>query len=129
MADNTRATCVRCGKGHYKAFDLNDDIFGDLRCDNCMHHVKFNQDLRKCLSPQAQAVMNAYKEARDGNYINGEWIQDEAGQVAAALRTAADQVAPSDLDEPRNYLPMAMECQRIRAELLAIATELENHAN
>ena len=79
------------------------------------------------LSPAAQAVLDAYKEARDGNYINGEWIQDEAGQVAAALRAAADQVAPSDLDEPRNYLPMAMECQRIRKELLAIAAELEGH--
>jgi hypothetical protein len=28
--------------------------------------------------------------------------------------------------EPRNYLPMALECQRIRAELLAIAAELES---
>jgi hypothetical protein len=45
--------------------------------------------------------------------------------IAAALRAAADQVVPSDADEPRNYLPMAIECQRIRAELLAIAAELE----
>ena len=44
---------------------------------------------------------------------------------AAALRAAADQVAPSDADEPRNYLPMAIECQRIRKELLAIAADLE----
>ena len=44
---------------------------------------------------------------------------------AAALRAAADQVVPSDADEPRNYLPLAIECQRIRAELLAIAAELE----
>jgi hypothetical protein len=33
---------------------------------------------------------------------------------------------PSDAMEPRNYLPMALECQRIRAELLAIAAELES---
>jgi hypothetical protein len=45
--------------------------------------------------------------------------------IAAALRAAADQVAPSDAVEPRNYLPAAIECQRIRSELLAIATELE----
>jgi hypothetical protein len=45
--------------------------------------------------------------------------------VAAALLVAADQVVPSDAMEPRNYLPMAIECQRIRAELLAIADELE----
>ena len=77
------------------------------------------------LSPAAQAVFDAYKEASDGVYIGLEWVQDEAGQVAAALRAVADQVAPSDVDEPRNYLPMAMECQRIRAEILAIADELE----
>jgi hypothetical protein len=45
--------------------------------------------------------------------------------IAAALRAAADQVVPSDADEPRNSLPMAIECQRIRAELLAIAAELD----
>ncbi len=45
--------------------------------------------------------------------------------LAAALRAAADEVVPSDLTEPRNYLPMAIECQRIRRELLAIAAELE----
>ena len=45
--------------------------------------------------------------------------------AAAALRAAADQVVPDDAVEPRNYLPMAMECQRIRRDLLAIAAELE----
>ena len=67
------------------------------------------------LSPAA-AVMIAY------------WKGQEASQqlgVAAALRAAADQVAPSDAMEPRNHIPMALECQRIRAELLAIAAELE----
>ena len=47
MTNNTGATCVRCGKGHYKALDLNDAIFGDLHCDNCGHYVKFNQDLEE----------------------------------------------------------------------------------
>ena len=67
------------------------------------------------LSPAA-AVMIAY------------WKGQEASQqlgVAAALRAAADQVAPSDAMDPRNYIPMAIECQRIRLELLAIAAELE----
>ena len=72
------------------------------------------------LSPVAQAVLDAV--------VSHPSIKTRE-RAAAALRAAADQVAPSDLDEPRNYLPMAMECQRIRAELLAIATELENHAN
>ena len=68
------------------------------------------------LSPAAQAVLGAFRAVPD--------LRD-CPSIAAALRAAADQVAPSDLDEPRNYLPMAMECQRIRKELLAIATELE----
>ena len=46
-------------------------------------------------------------------------------EAAAVLRAAADQVAPSDAMEPRNNIPMALECQRIRAEILAIADELE----
>ena len=75
------------------------------------------------LSPAAQAVLKA--ACIHHGLFNEEIIQRRR-MLAAALRAAADQVAPSDLDEPRNYLPMAMECQRIRAELLAIATELEN---
>ena len=71
------------------------------------------------LSPAAQAVSNAAKSSLD-------W---ESGYLpnavaAAVLRAAADQVAPSDAMEPRNHIPMALECQRIRAELLAIAAEL-----
>ena len=68
------------------------------------------------LSQSAQAVLDVVTEICPAP-------ADEI--AAAALRAAADQVAPSDLDEPRNYLPMAMECQRIREELLAIAAELE----
>jgi hypothetical protein len=68
------------------------------------------------LSPAAQAVYNAVLEICPAP-------ADEI--AAAALRAAANQVAPSDADEPRNSIPMAIECQRIRAELLAIAAELE----
>lgn len=69
------------------------------------------------LSPAAQAVLDAaiyVAESPDAEAI-----------AAAALHAAADQVAPSDAVEPRNNLPMAMECRRIRKELLAIAAELE----
>jgi len=70
------------------------------------------------LSRAAQAVLDAA--------INAAESPDAESIAAAALRAAADQVAPSDAVEPRNYLPAAIECQRIRAELLAIAAELEN---
>ena len=72
------------------------------------------------LSPAAQAVLDA--TWREMDYAPRRHLQWAA---CAALRAAADQVAPSDADEPRNSIPMAIECQRIRAELLAIAAELE----
>jgi hypothetical protein len=74
------------------------------------------------LSPAARAVYDAFN--RIGLYNEPSFDTDRKC-LAAALRAAADQVAPSDAMEPRNYIPMAIECQRIRAELLAIADELE----
>ena len=81
------------------------------------------------LSPAAQVVLDAYRdeswtpdEEDNGRYYK---FSHKAG-MAAGLRAAADQVAPSDAMEPRNYIPMAIECQRIRVELLAIADELED---
>ena len=74
------------------------------------------------LSPAAQAVLDAF--AADSY---GVWLEGDPDRIAAALRAVADQVAPSDAMEPRNHIPMALECQRIRAELLAIAAELEDN--
>ena len=76
------------------------------------------------LSPAAHVVIDAWWNASDGEYINGVWTPNRSAQLAAALEAVADQVVPSDAAEPRNNLPMALECQRIRAELLAIAAEL-----
>jgi hypothetical protein len=76
------------------------------------------------LSPQAQAVLDAATSVCHPETEIAAF-QCTRLEVAAALRAAADQVAPSDAMEPRNNLPMAIECQRIRAELLAIAAELE----
>ena len=73
------------------------------------------------LSPAAQAVKDAAYTLAIGAGLRT--------RVAAALEAAADQVAPSDAMEPRNNLPMAIECQRIRSELLAIAAELKGDAS
>jgi len=75
------------------------------------------------LSPAAQAVFWAFNSKFN-------WIEDgipgpQFNAIAAVIRAVADQVVPSDAVEPRNYLPMAIECQRIRKEILAIAEELE----
>ena len=69
------------------------------------------------LSPAAQAVLDALPGAPHLQMVNRAY-------AAAALRAAADQVVPSDAAEPRNNLPMALECQRIRRDILAIAAEL-----
>ena len=86
----------------------------------------------KPLSPAAQAVLDAVSdEYRTFVFIeyddeNPFAVKNPVSKIAAAaIRALADQVTPSDAVEPRNNLPMAMECQRIRADILAIATELE----
>ena len=46
------------------------------------------------LSPQAQAVLDAFNNANDGHYEENTWHPPEAEhQLAAALRAAADQCA------------------------------------
>jgi hypothetical protein len=70
------------------------------------------------MSPQAQAVLDAAYKRMDDNPHN-----EVEATLAAALRAAADEVVPS----PR--LPYDSCCDvsaaAIRAELLAIAIELE----
>jgi hypothetical protein len=73
------------------------------------------------LSP-AQKALAAFNERHElCGPFDDDWVEQ---CLAAALEAVADQVVPSDAAEPRNNLPMALECQRIRAELLAIAAEL-----
>ena len=77
------------------------------------------------LSPATQTVLDAFLNGYICNPGHNVAFESDRNGLAAALRAAADQVAPSDADEPRNNLPMAIECQRIRKELLAISAELE----
>ena len=63
------------------------------------------------LSPAAQAVLNAF------------WRQPgDRSAIAAALRSVADQVVPLN---PCGDDCCITQCEQIRADLLAIATELE----
>lgn len=71
------------------------------------------------LSPQAQAVLNAFRAVPD--------LRD-CPSIAAALRAAADLVVPEE--QERSILEMQMwarisQRQRTRSQLLAIAAELE----
>jgi hypothetical protein len=65
------------------------------------------------LSPAAQAVLDAYRDAD---------IDDEA-TAAAVLRAAADQVVPTDMLYARSCCEFTGDS--IRNALLAIACELE----
>ena len=78
------------------------------------------------LSPAAQAVMDAYANASDGEYVEGVWVVNERTMLAAALRAAADQVVPPEQETPWGSIVQAHAAElRIRNELLAIAAELE----
>jgi hypothetical protein len=79
------------------------------------------------LSPQAQAVLNAFGIPSDGHYDDGVWVPHIREQLASALEAAADQVVPKEQAPKMMHL---LEPERLaqrpmtRAELLAIAAEL-----
>jgi hypothetical protein len=79
--------------------------------------------MTKSLSPAAQAVEDAYFNADGFGYRNG---------LAAALEAAADQVVPEEnpyeggFSDSLEHQYRASERRLARAELLAIAAELDN---
>lgn len=77
------------------------------------------------LSPAAQAVLDAWLSSERGERMLGD-----PACLAAALRAAADQVVPDDPNEAMYFTTEAIRLNRmsIRAELLAIAAELEGAA-
>jgi len=87
------------------------------------------------LSPAAQAVIDTWWNASDGEYINGVWTPNRSAQLAAALRAAADQVAPWQPEPTEESLGPTIDfgyawalfskTNDVRQELLAIADELE----
>jgi hypothetical protein len=84
----------------------------------------------KPLSPAAQAVLDAFGNASDGEYVEGVWVVNERTMLAAALRAAADQVVPQPpmlVEGGRTYEEAwtATVHEAVRRKLLAIADELE----
>jgi len=81
------------------------------------------------LSPAAQAVLDAYGHCLGSYEAQVNTTRPGATRLAAALRAAADQAAPelphSELDDPEILKGIWGERRACRAELLAIATELE----
>ena len=74
------------------------------------------------LTPEAAAVVAAFDAVMDRAGV----FEGATDALAAALREVADRVAPSDKAEPRNNLPALIECQRIRGEIIAIASSIES---
>jgi hypothetical protein len=78
------------------------------------------------LSPAAQAVLDAWSKDENGVYLEGD-----PKSLAYALRVVADQVVPVTPAPNDTFCcpPVAtivwMRLACVRAELLAIATELE----
>ena len=71
------------------------------------------------LSPEAQAVLDAAN--RNNSYGPDDCLNESRWIVAAALRAAADQVVPENV----NYF----KSLNVRRKLLAIAAELEELPN
>ena len=78
------------------------------------------------LSPQAQAVLDAW-DAKLDPMVTCLTHDPEREALAAALRAAADQVAPEDLRECQAFTNEAirLNIQEVRRRLLASAAELE----
>jgi len=133
--DRDGQTCTKCGAGYYTETSIHDDWDGLLHCSNkkCNHEVKRykSEDEPKpesmgntALSPEAQTVLDA------ANMVFSQAGTTAQG-IAAAICAAADQAAPelphSALDDPEILKGIWNERRTARAELLAIATELEGH--
>ena len=79
------------------------------------------------LSPAAQAVIDTWWNASDGEYINVVWTPNRSAQLAAALLAVADQVVPAEEAMPLNLAHRVRwdALQSVRYQLLAIAAELK----
>ena len=77
------------------------------------------------LSPAAQAVIDTWWNASDGEYINGVWTPNRSAQLAAALRAAADQVVPEVTTPWNSTFTPEVSAVDVRAQFLAIAAELK----
>jgi hypothetical protein len=80
--------------------------------------------MNKPLSPTAQAVLDAFTA---DNY--GVCLEGDPERIAAAIRALAESTLPeesSPLMMRGHELERLCERQRLRAEFLAVAAEIEN---
>lgn len=85
------------------------------------------------MTTRAEKIADAAHRVSDGGVPLGKLIREGKNpmvarvnyEYAAVIRAVADCAVPDDAFEPSNYLPVAIERQRIRHEFLTIAKELE----
>jgi len=68
------------------------------------------------LSPAAKAVLDAFENASDGEYVEGVWVVNERTMLSAAMRAAAEQL----------YYARGPGLVVDVDDLLAMAAELDN---
>jgi len=81
--------------------------------------------MNKPLSPAAAAVLDAFGNAIDDEYVECVWVVNERTLLAAALRAAADQVVPEQGCPIYGLTQRENERQQVRSQLLAIDAELD----
>jgi hypothetical protein len=74
--------------------------------------------MTKPLSPAADAVLDAFENASDGEYVEGVWVVNERTMLAAAMRAAADQMS---CYQSKKFLYSIADAMKLRA----IADELK----
>jgi hypothetical protein len=82
------------------------------------HPLASRQAMTTPLFRAAAAVLDAFENASDGEYVEGVWVVNERTMLAAAMRAAADQMS---CYQSKKFLYSIADAMKLRA----IADELE----
>ena len=77
------------------------------------------------LSPAAQAMLDAFENASDGEYVEGVWVVNERTMLAAALRAAVKQTRKRKVMKTFGMTMVKGPVYCLESDLLSIAAELE----
>jgi hypothetical protein len=81
------------------------------------------------LSLAAQAVLDAFENASDGEYVEGVWVVNERTMLAAALRAAVKQTRKRKVMKTFGMTMVKGPVYCLESDLLSIAAELEGKCN
>jgi hypothetical protein len=81
------------------------------------------------LSLAAQAVLDAFENASDGEYVEGVWVVNERTMLAAALCAAVKQTRKRKVMKTFGMTMVKGPVYCLESDLLSIAAELEGKCN